>query len=64
LPTEPVFVLERGQIALSGPTVEILPQILSRGGRRQQFVASDSGINSSKETTTSSTTLPSNTGKA
>ena len=59
-----IFVLERGQIALSGPTVEILPQILSRGGRRQQFVASDSGINSSKETTTSSTTLPSNTGKA
>lgn len=39
-----ILALDRGRIVLSGPTVEILPQILNRGRRPQPPIATDNNL--------------------
>jgi hypothetical protein len=46
-----ILALDRGRIVLSGPTVEILPQILNRGRRPQPPIATDSNTGDTKGTT-------------
>jgi len=38
-----IFALDKGRVVLSGPSTDILPQILSRGHRPQASSATDSG---------------------
>lgn len=57
-----IFAVDKGQVVLSGPSVEILPQILSRGRRPQPPITTDAIYTSTKETSPGTATTTSRTG--
>ncbi len=59
-----IFALDQGRIVLSGPSIEILPQILNRGRRPQPAVATDSGRDANKQSQPAAAPSPSRTGGA